>query len=47
MSAAAPSHPLLEGMEADARFYFVHSYLMVPQDPADVGLAVPAADEAA
>ncbi len=36
VSAAAPSHPLLEGMEADARFYFVHSYLMVPKDPGDV-----------
>ncbi len=34
--AAAPEHPLLEGMEADARFYFVHSYLMVPRDPGDV-----------
>lgn len=32
----AQEHPLLGGMEADTRFYFVHSYYMVPEDPADV-----------
>lgn len=31
-----PDHPLAEGMTADTRFYFVHSYCMVPQNPADV-----------
>lgn len=29
-------HPLTRDMSADARFYFVHSYYMEPQDPADV-----------
>lgn len=31
-----PDHPLAEGMTADTRFYFVHSYCMVPQNSADV-----------
>lgn len=29
-------HPLVEGMTADTRFYFVHSYCMVPENSADV-----------
>jgi glutamine amidotransferase len=29
-------HPLLRNMEADSRFYFVHSYYMSPKDPADI-----------
>lgn len=29
-------HPLTQNMEVDTRFYFVHSYYMAPQDPADV-----------
>lgn len=29
-------HPLTVGVGDDARFYFVHSYFMVPSDPADV-----------
>ncbi|UCJ19160.1 imidazole glycerol phosphate synthase subunit HisH [Pseudomonas sp. MM211] len=31
-----PDHPLLQGMTAETRFYFVHSYCMVPQESADV-----------
>lgn len=31
-----PNHPLAQGIMADARYYFVHSYYMEPQDPADV-----------
>jgi len=34
--AIAPAHPLLDGMEPDARFYFVHSYIMVPAQASDV-----------
>ena len=30
------AHPLTEGMDPDARFYFVHSYYLDPADPADV-----------
>lgn len=29
-------HPLVQEMTADTRFYFVHSYFMVPKNPADV-----------
>ena len=29
-------HSLVQDMTAEARFYFVHSYYMVPNDPADV-----------
>lgn len=29
-------HPLLKNMEKNSRFYFVHSYYMSPQDPADI-----------
>lgn len=36
VQGAQPNHPLAQGMAADARFYFVHSYFMVPQDPSDV-----------
>lgn len=32
----ACDHPLLRDLPADARFYFVHSYFMDPNDPADV-----------
>ena len=28
------AHPLWQGIEQDARFYFVHSYYVRPQDPA-------------
>jgi len=31
-----PAHPLARGMVADARFYFVHSYFMLPQNPSDI-----------
>jgi len=34
--AVAPAHPLLDGMEPEARFYFVHSYIMVPAQASDV-----------
>lgn len=30
------SHPLTRDMEAESRFYFVHSYYMEPADPDDV-----------
>ena len=30
------THPLLGRVESDARFYFVHSYFMQPNDPQDV-----------
>jgi glutamine amidotransferase len=29
----APAHPLWDGIEQDARFYFVHSYYVRPRDP--------------
>ncbi len=29
---SAPSHPLWQGIPQDARFYFVHSYYVQPQD---------------
>ena len=29
-------HPLWEGIEADSRFYFVHSFYVVPDDPDEV-----------
>lgn len=32
----APDHPLLQGMDDDARFYFVHSYYMHAANPQDV-----------
>ena len=31
-----PAHPLLQGMDEDARFYFVHSYYMQAVNPQDV-----------
>ncbi len=31
-----PGDPRLQGLQADARFYFVHSYHLVPDDPDDV-----------
>jgi len=32
------TNPLLQNMEEDARFYFVHSYYMEPHDPEDIML---------
>lgn len=32
----APAHPLVQGMDEDARFYFVHSYYMQAANPQDV-----------
>lgn len=32
----APEHPLLRDLDPDARFYFVHSYFMLPANPNDV-----------
>lgn len=31
-----PTHLLTKDMTAEARFYFVHSYYMAPQDPANI-----------
>lgn len=28
-----PEHPLVQGLKEDARFYFVHSYYLMPADP--------------
>ncbi len=36
VTPAQPLHALSSGIEKGARFYFVHSYFMEPQDPADV-----------
>jgi imidazole glycerol-phosphate synthase subunit HisH len=36
VAVAAPTHPLVAGLDADARFYFVHSYIMVPAQADDV-----------
>lgn len=33
---AHAAEPLFAGLEADARFYFLHSYYFEPHDPADV-----------
>jgi len=33
VTPAQPAHPLSSGIEEGARFYFVHSYFMDPQDP--------------
>ena len=33
------TNPLLQNMEEDARFYFVHSYYMEPHDPEDIMLS--------
>ena len=32
VKATFPEHPLSEGITQDSRFYFVHSYYMVPKD---------------
>jgi imidazole glycerol-phosphate synthase subunit HisH len=32
---AAPAHPLFDGIPAGAHAYFVHSYALRPEDPAD------------
>jgi glutamine amidotransferase len=32
----SPEHPLTQDMDADTRFYFVHSYYMKPIDPSDL-----------
>jgi len=34
--AQTRSHPLWQGIEDRSRFYFVHSYCVMPDDPADV-----------
>lgn len=34
-----PGHPLVAGLDADARFYFVHSYRIEPADAADTLLS--------
>lgn len=31
-----PDHPLVSGLQEDARFYFVHSYHAVMSDPSDI-----------
>lgn len=36
VSYAQQGHPLTAELDDEARFYFVHSYYMVPADPADV-----------
>ncbi|MGB3837199.1 imidazole glycerol phosphate synthase subunit HisH [Castellaniella sp.] len=36
---AMPKHPLVQEMAPDARFYFVHSYYMMTNDPHDVLLS--------
>ena len=33
---ARGDHPLINDLAGDTRFYFVHSYFMLPADPADV-----------
>jgi glutamine amidotransferase len=33
---SAPAHPFLQGLDEDARFYFVHSYYMQAANPKDV-----------
>lgn len=33
---SAPAHPLLQGMDEEARFYFVHSYYMQVANPQEV-----------
>lgn len=33
---AQAQYPLTAGLDEDARFYFVHSYYMLPADPSDV-----------
>jgi glutamine amidotransferase len=33
VTQAAPTHPLWDGIEQDARFYYVHSYYVQPRDP--------------
>lgn len=35
-TAVQADHPLTQGMAEDARFYFVHSYYMHPQNAADI-----------
>ncbi len=36
VTCAQPRHPLTAGLDEDARFYFVHSYFMLPENPADI-----------
>ena len=36
VTRAQMDHSLLFGLDDDARFYFVHSYFLLPADPADV-----------
>jgi imidazole glycerol-phosphate synthase subunit HisH len=35
VATAVREHSVVKGLETGARFYFVHSYHYVPQDPAD------------
>lgn len=39
VAAVQNAHPLTQDMNADTRFYFVHSYYMQPKDPAEVLLS--------
>jgi len=36
LSAAGAAHPVFRGLPADAQVYFVHSYALIPANPADV-----------
>lgn len=36
VTTAQTAHPLAQGMAENTRFYFVHSYYMQPQNPADI-----------
>jgi len=36
VSAVQPNHPLAQGITAESRFYFVHSYYLAPRDSKDV-----------
>jgi glutamine amidotransferase len=33
---STPAHPILRDLDADTRFYFVHSYYILPANPQDV-----------
>ncbi len=39
VTAAAPGHPLAQGVDESTRYYFVHSYYMDPADPETMLLA--------
>jgi glutamine amidotransferase len=36
VTPAQEQHKLVQGMSRDARFYFVHSYYMIPENPANI-----------